>query len=107
MNGGFKLKPSLIFKESTHWQIRELEDDAPNADRLLSDDSYKLFRYIKDKAKSPALESEASPCCPACGAKHGGVALRLCGCPFSVVIDRLFDLLSEPETEVITRSKRN
>ena len=98
LNGGFKLKPSHIFKESTHWQIRELEDDAPNADRLLSDDSYKLFRYIKDKAKSPALESEASPpCCPACGAKTWRSRFTsFTDSPLSVVIDRLFDLLSEP-----------
>lgn len=101
LNGGYQLKPILIKEGSGQWQVIETVQSASEAERLLPDCTYQLYRYIKPKAKSDAQGADPSPnCCPGCGAKRQRQAwmsrfTSFTDAPLSVVIDRLFDLLSE------------
>ncbi|SBO42673.1 DEAD/DEAH box helicase [Cyanobium sp. NIES-981] len=101
LNGGYQLKPILIADDNSQWQVIETEARASKKERFLSADTFQLYRYVKPKAKPDAEGIDPSPnCCPGCGARR----LRqnwmsrftsFTDAPLSVVIDRLFDLLSE------------
>jgi ATP-dependent helicase YprA (DUF1998 family) len=101
LNGGYQLKPVLITEGAGQWQVIETEQIASKAERLVSDNSYRLYRYIKPKAKPDAEGTDMSPsCCPGCGARRQRQAwmsrfTSFTDAPLSVVIDRLFELLSE------------
>jgi ATP-dependent helicase YprA (DUF1998 family) len=101
LNGGYQLKPVLITQDAGQWQVHETEQRAPKSECLLADNAYQLFRYIKPKAKPDAEGADLSPsCCPGCGARRQRQTwmsrfTSFTDAPLSVVIDRLFDLLSE------------
>jgi ATP-dependent helicase YprA (DUF1998 family) len=101
LNGGYQLKPVLITGNPDQWQILETSESASTTDRLWATDSYQLYRYIKPQAKPDADDTDKSPnCCPGCGARRQRQTwmsrfTSFTDAPLSVVIDRLFDLLSE------------
>ena len=103
LNGGYQLKSMLITEDSGQWRVIETEASASKTETLLSTEAFQLYRYVKPKGKA-RLEKEGvdpSPnCCPGCGAKKMRQTwmsrfTSFTDAPLSVVIDRLFDLLSE------------
>jgi ATP-dependent helicase YprA (DUF1998 family) len=102
LNGGYQLKPILITQDGGQWQVLDTEASSSMVDRLLSDKAYQLYRYIKPKTRPTAEGEDPTPtCCPGCGARRMRQTwmsrfTSFTDAPLSVVIDRLFDLLSEP-----------
>jgi ATP-dependent helicase YprA (DUF1998 family) len=101
LNGGYQLNSVLITEDAGRWHVLETEQSASKAKKLLSDNTYQLYRYIKPKAKPVAEGEDPTPnCCPGCGARRMRQTwmsrfTSFTDAPLSVVIDRLFDLLSE------------
>jgi hypothetical protein len=101
LNGGYQLSSVLITEDAGQWHVLEAEQRASKANKLLSDNTYQLYRYIKHKAKTVAEGEDPTPnCCPGCGARRMRQTwmsrfTSFTDAPLSVVIDRLFDLLSE------------
>lgn len=101
LNGGYQLKPTLITEDGGQWQVLETEVGSSKVNRLLSEDAFQLYRYIKPKTKPTAEGEDPTPtCCPGCGARRMRQTwmsrfTSFTDAPLSVVIDRLFDLLSE------------
>ena len=101
LNGGYQLNSVLITEDAGQWHVLETEKIPSKANKLLSDNTYQLYRYIKPKAKPmPEGEDPTPNCCPGCGAKRMRQTwmsrfTSFTDAPLSVVIDRLFDLLSE------------
>ena len=102
LNGGYQLNSVVITEDAGQWHVMETEQSASKAMKLLSDNTYQLYRYIKPKAKTVAEGEDPTPnCCPGCGARRMRQTwmsrfTSFTDAPLSVVIDRLFDLLSEP-----------
>lgn len=101
LNGGYQLKPIVITEDGGQWQVLETEGSSSKVNRLLSEDAFQLYRYIKPKTKPTAEGEDPTPtCCPGCGARRMRQTwmsrfTSFTDAPLSVVIDRLFDLLSE------------
>jgi len=101
LNGGYQLKPMLVTDHSGQWRVIETEASASKTERLLSTEAFQLYRYVKPKAKPEPEGVDPSPnCCPGCGARRMRQTwmsrfTSFTDAPLSVVIDRLFDLLSE------------
>jgi hypothetical protein len=101
LNGGYQLNSVLITEDAGQWHVLETEQSASKAKKVLSDNTYQLYRYIKPKAKPVAEGEDPTPnCCPGCGARRMRQTwmsrfTSFTDAPLSVVIDRLFDLLSE------------
>ena len=101
LNGGYQLKPMLVTEDSGQWRLIETEASASKTERLLSTEAFQLYRYVKPKAKPDTDGVDPSPnCCPGCGARRMrqnwmSRFTSFTDAPLSVVIDRLFDLLSE------------
>lgn len=101
LNGGYQLKPMLVTEDGGQWRVFETEASASETEKLLSTEAFQLYRYVKPKTKPDVEGVDPSPnCCPGCGARR----LRqtwmsrftsFTDAPLSVVIDRLFDLLSD------------
>lgn len=113
LNGGYQLKPVLITEDAGQWQVHETEAIASKVAKLLSDRTYQLYHYIKPNAKPDAEGTDPSPnCCPGCGARRQRQEwmsrfTSFTDAPLSVVIDRLFDLLSEPSHGSATTNQRD
>ena len=105
LNGGYQLKPILITEDAGQWQVLDTEASSSKVDRLLSENAYQLYRYIKPKTKPTAEGEDPTPtCCPGCGARRMRQTwmsrfTSFTDAPLSVVIDRLFDLLSESASD--------
>ena len=101
LNGGYQLKPIVITEDGDQWQVLDTEVSSSKANRLLSEDAFQLYRFIKPKTKPTAEGEDPTPtCCPGCGARRMRQTwmsrfTSFTDAPLSVVIDRLFDLLSE------------
>jgi len=101
LNGGYQLKSMMVTEDSGHWRVLETEASASKTERLLSTEVFQLYRYVKPKAKPETEGVDPSPnCCPGCGARRMRQTwmsrfTSFTDAPLSVVIDRLFDLLSE------------
>jgi ATP-dependent helicase YprA (DUF1998 family) len=101
LNGGYQLKPMLVTEDSGQWRVIETEASASKEEKLLSTNTFQLYRYVKPKAKPDPEGVDPSPtCCPGCGARRMRQTwmsrfTSFTDAPLSVVIDRLFDLLSE------------
>ena len=103
LNGGYILKPMMLSREEKKWQFINKQSGSQDQENQFGGESYQLFKYAKDeKIKNQAsTDSELSlTCCPACGArkKRQGLMSRFTSftdAPLSVVIDQLFDLLSD------------
>jgi len=102
LNGGFQLKPILITADDGQWRVKEKQQTTLKDVVMPGDGAYQLYRYIRPNSKPNADESDPAPkCCPGCGARRQRQAwmsrfTSFTDAPLSVVIDRLFDLLSEP-----------
>ena len=102
LNGGYHLKPILITEDDGQWRVLDTEISSSKADGSLAENTYHLYRYIKPKIKPTAEGQDPTPsCCPGCGARRMRQTwmsrfTSFTDAPLSVVIDRLFDLLSEP-----------
>jgi ATP-dependent helicase YprA (DUF1998 family)/uncharacterized protein with PIN domain len=102
LNGGYQLKPILITEDGGQWHVLDTEVSNSKVNQLLSENAYQLYRYIKPKTKPTAEGEDPTPtCCPGCGARRMRQTwmsrfTSFTDAPLSVVIDRLFDLLSEP-----------
>lgn len=101
LNGGYQLNSMLVTEDRGQWRVLETEASASKKEKLLSTDVFQLYRYVKPKAKPETEGVDPSPnCCPGCGARRMRQAwmsrfTSFTDAPLSVVIDRLFDLLSE------------
>lgn len=102
LNGGYQLKPIVITEDGDQWQVLDIDVTCSKVERLLAENAYHLYRYIKPKIKPAAEGEDPTPtCCPGCGANRMRQTwmsrfTSFTDAPLSVVIDRLFDLLSEP-----------
>jgi ATP-dependent helicase YprA (DUF1998 family) len=101
LNGGYQLNPILVSPDGRNWRIHDVDANISEQSSLFDGDSYQLFRYIKPKAKVDVDPLQSTLiCCPACGARRQrqGLMSRFTSftdAPLSVVIDRLFELLSD------------
>jgi len=101
LNGGYQLKPVLIKEAAGHWQFLEKNQSTSTSELSLPDDTYQLYRYINPQAKPGAAGADLSQsCCPSCGATRQRQPwmsrfTSYTDAPLTVVIDRLFNLLSD------------
>jgi ATP-dependent helicase YprA (DUF1998 family) len=101
LNGGYELKPIVVSQDGSNWRVIDTDAKSFRQKSLLAGDAYQLFRYIKPKAKAESDVSDTLlTCCPACGVRRQrqGLMSRFTSftdAPLSVVIDRLFELLSD------------
>jgi ATP-dependent helicase YprA (DUF1998 family) len=112
LNGGYQLKPIVITEDGDQWQVLDIDVTSSKVERLPAENAYHLYRYIKPKTKPTAEGEDPTPtCCPGCGARRMRQTwmsrfTSFTDAPLSVVIDRLFDLLSEPSQGSASRKLR-